>query len=383
MQVDVSTLYLAGALFSGFVSAVVYFGGGRSSRHNGLPSMAFATAILAVALGLLGLRGDVDEWLTLGLGNTLLAASALLFRFAVDELHGRHERTRVPPFTVGFVWLAEWASFIADTSSAVRAAVGAFGTAAAFLLPVPPLVRGREPWSGKIHYVAGAAFLLGAVASIVRGFAALANIANAPPAASAPSNVFFALAMLGIVAAGAAAVRVMLRQQELARIAMLDGLTGVFNRRAFMDQMKRVLSLAQRRGLACSVVLVDIDHFNRVNHTHGVRAGDEVLRQFVAQARGVLRHEDVLGRSGGGEFAMLLFATPAAGAQAVARRLQSALHARPPRVGGAIIPVTGSFGVSEWHPGYELEGIDLLHRADQALYEAKARGRDCIVCAAI
>ena len=381
MQVDVSTIYLAGAFVSLFVSAVICFGGGLSSRHNGLASVAFGAFVLALALASTGVRGDPGVWLTLGLGNALLAGSALLFRFAVDELRERHERTRIPQFTVGFVWLAELASFVADTSLAVRAAVGAIGTAAAFLLPVPSLVRGPEPGLAKTHFVAGAAFLFGALASLARGIAGLVDAANASPTAQTAANAVFALATLGIVAACAVAFLMMLRQHELVRLAMLDGLTEVFNRRTFMDQAKRVLSLAQRRGLTCSVVLVDLDHFNRINDQHGYRAGDEVLRQFVAQARGVLRHEDVLGRSGGGEFAMLLFATPATGAQAVARRLQGAMAARPPKIGEIRVPVTGSYGISEWRPGSDPEGTELLHRADQALNDAKERGRDRIVCA--
>lgn len=381
MSIDVGTIYFAGALVSGFGSAMIYFGGGLSSRHNGLASLVLAAFALALGLALLGAHGEVSHWLSQGIGNTLLAASGLLFRFAVDEFHGWHGKSRVPLYTFGFVLLAEWASLIAGTSDVVRATVSALGTAAVFLLPVPALFREQEPSMGKFHYVAGAAFLFGALAFLARGSAVPAGLSTADPTASSPLNVLVALSTLAIVVAGTFAFLSMVRQRELARLAMLDGLTEVFNRRAFMDQTKSVLSLAQRRGLACSVVLVDLDHFNRINDKHGYRAGDEILRQFVAQARGVLRHEDVLGRSGGGEFAMLLFATPAAGAEAVARRLQGALAARAPRVGEVQIPVTGSFGISEWRPGSEPEGIELLHRADQALYEAKERGRNCIVCA--
>lgn len=381
MHIDVGTLYLAGALVSGFGSVLIYFGGGLSSRHDGLASLVLAAFALALGLALLGVRGEVSHWLSQGIGNTLLAASGLLFRFAVDEFHGRHGSSRVPLYVFGFVLLAEWASLVAGTSEVVRATVSALGTAAVFLLPVPALFREQEPSIGKFHYVTGAAFLFGALAFLARGAAVPAGLSTADPTASSPLNALVALSTLAIVVAGTFAFLSMVRQRELARLSMLDGLTEVFNRRAFMDQTKRVLSLAQRRGLACSAVLVDLDHFNRINDKHGYRAGDEILRQFVAQARGVLRHEDVLGRSGGGEFAMLLFATPATGAQAVARRLQSALAAHPPKAGDVRVPITGSFGISDWRPGADPEGTGLLHRADQALSDAKERGRDCIVCA--
>lgn len=379
MQVDVGTIYLAGGLAGVIASGAMYTGNRIANRLDGVGFLTLALLMFGVASALLGLQREVGDLLTLGLGNPLLAASALAFRFAVDRMRDPASDSRVPQFTVAFVCLVEWASLIADASLTVRACVGAAGSAVALLVPLPTLLGRSEPGMGRASVIAAAAFLVATAGSLARAFAVWTDPASASFPAFSPANLLFAVATLGIVAATAVAILVMLREHQRARLQMLDALTGIFNRRAFLDQAKRVLSLGQRRDLVCSAVLVNLDHFSRINETHGARGGDEVLRHFAAKARGVLRPEDLIGRAGGAEFALLLFATPATGAQAVARRLKTTLAAQPARIKGAGIPVTTSIGIAEWRPGDALDAVELLQRADQAVQEAKARGRDTIV----
>jgi diguanylate cyclase (GGDEF)-like protein len=171
----------------------------------------------------------------------------------------------------------------------------------------------------------------------------------------------------------------MLREHQRARLELLDPLTELLNREAFIDQSARVLSLGKRRDLVCSLVLINLDRFSLVNERHGSRAGDEVLRHIAAHARALVRPEDLVGRTSSAEFALMLFATPAVGAEAVARRLKVTLASRPPRVSGAGIPVTASMGITEWRPNSSLDVRALLKQADHAVQEAKSRGRDTIV----
>lgn len=379
MQIDVGTIYLAGGLAGVIASGAMYTGNRISSRHDGVGFLTLALLLLGVASALLGLQREVGDWLALGLGNTLLAASALAFWLAMRPLRGAQTDTRVPQFTVALVCLVEWASLIADTSVVVRACVGAAGTAVAFAFPVLTLLRRSEPWMERGRMIAASAFVVAAAASLVRAVAVWSDPASVAFTTLSPVNLVFAIATLGLVAATAVSILVMLREHQRSRLQMLDGLTEVFNRGAFLDQAKRVLSLGQRRDLACSAVLVNLDRFSRVNEMHGVRAGDEVLQYFATRARGVLRPEDLIGRSAGSEFALLLFATPATGAQAVARRLKTTLAAHPPRVRGVAIALTASFGIAEWRPGDALDAIELLQRADRAVHAAKMRGRDTIV----
>ena len=222
-------------------------------------------------------------------------------------------------------------------------------------------------------------FIAGALASLARAVAVWLEPASVPLDAYSPANLAFAVATVCIITATSVAILRLLREQQRARLEMLDPLTEVFNRDAFLDQAARVLSLGKRRDLACSIVLINLDKFTRVNETYGSRAGDTVLRYLGSLARSLLRPEDLIGRTSSAEFALMLFATPAHGAEAVARRLKVTLAAKPPRVAGAGIVVTASMGIAEWRPGAPIDVRALLGEADLAVQQAKARGRDTIV----
>ncbi|MET3604693.1 diguanylate cyclase (GGDEF)-like protein [Sphaerotilus sulfidivorans] len=155
--------------------------------------------------------------------------------------------------------------------------------------------------------------------------------------------------------------------QALRRLALHDSLTGAVNRRGFMDR----LAQAQQQQALLSLVMIDIDHFKRINDRHGHAAGDGVLREVAARLRRQMRGADLLGRLGGEEFALLLPATDLAGALAQAELARQALRREPMAIAGT---VTASFGVAQWD-GSE-SAADWLHRADLALYQAKRCGRD-------
>ena len=155
--------------------------------------------------------------------------------------------------------------------------------------------------------------------------------------------------------------------QALRRLALHDSLTGAANRRGFMDR----LAQAQQQQALLSLVMIDIDHFKRINDRHGHAAGDGVLREVAARLRRQMRGADLLGRLGGEEFALLLPATDLAGALAQAELARQALRREPMVIAGT---VTASFGVAQWD-GSE-SAADWLHRADLALYQAKAKGRN-------
>jgi two-component system, cell cycle response regulator len=179
-----------------------------------------------------------------------------------------------------------------------------------------------------------------------------------------------------------AAARTKELQQELvaqgARLEALlreDGLTGLSNRRAILTQMGGMVSAARRHGHPLSIAICDLDHFKRINDSHGHKTGDAVL-VAAAHAMGThLRAEDQLGRLGGEEFLVLLPDTGAGAAHHVADKLRAEVAgARTP------VPVTVSIGVATWD-GEAPE--DLLHRADEALYAAKQAGRDRVMAATL
>ncbi len=157
------------------------------------------------------------------------------------------------------------------------------------------------------------------------------------------------------------------------RQALVDGLTGLANRRAAADALHAEAARAERLDTPLSVVLADLDAFKDVNDAHGHAVGDEVLRSFAAVLRETLRESDVAGRWGGEEFLLLLPGADEEGAAQLAERVRIAFASRSiPRVPG--LRVTASFGVAEY--AGETRTEQLVAAADGALYRAKDAGKD-------
>lgn len=172
-----------------------------------------------------------------------------------------------------------------------------------------------------------------------------------------------------------------LRTQTLAKLNYAvshDFLTGVLARRAFMERGQKLCSRLQAEQQPMAVLMLDIDHFKRVNDQYGHAHGDQVLREFAALARQALRPEDLLGRMGGEEFAILLPRTQAAQALLIGERLCNKLRTYRFQISaGGHMHATLSIGIyapAEAEPVSSLE--QLLNKADQALYRAKHAGRD-------
>ncbi len=166
------------------------------------------------------------------------------------------------------------------------------------------------------------------------------------------------------------------RQRELEHLSSTDMLTGLANRRVFYAQLIAEAARARRYGHALSVLMLDVDHFKRINDTHGHATGDEVLRALGRVIREGLRLGDVAARHGGEEIGVVLPHTPEEGAHAVAARLLAAVREIRLPDGAR---VTASIGHAALDEG-ETEDA-LVARADEALYEAKRAGRDRVSAA--
>jgi diguanylate cyclase (GGDEF)-like protein len=172
----------------------------------------------------------------------------------------------------------------------------------------------------------------------------------------------------------AAPVLANLRNLALAELrAATDALTGLPNRRAIDDHLKRLLAGAGRSLTPMSTILMDLDHFKDINDTFGHERGDEVLAAVGALMRTELRGSDFAGRNGGEEFVVMLPDTDRAGAMRVAEHLRQAMHSMS--LPGVTRGVTASFGVATY-PDDALDGETLMRLADRALYSAKQSGRD-------
>ncbi len=165
------------------------------------------------------------------------------------------------------------------------------------------------------------------------------------------------------------------REFELQRLATTDPLTGTMNRRSFLEAGEKELRRGMRYDMPLSVILFDVDHFKQINDTYGHAAGDEVLRNLVEVARRELREHDLLCRYGGEEFAIVFPETDQAGAEVAAQRLLSAFENAETATENGLVRATVSIGGTRIDVHNDsLESA--LSRADAALYEAKAGGRN-------
>lgn len=160
-------------------------------------------------------------------------------------------------------------------------------------------------------------------------------------------------------------------------LSVIDQLTGLHNRRYMMGQLQQLMARAARGGEPLSLMMADIDHFKKVNDTHGHQAGDDVLRKIGQRFLANVRPKDIVCRTGGEEFVVIMPDTPGEHARAAAERIRNAVAAAGFDVPGAglKLAITVSAGVSTLHNGQDSMD-DLLNRADSALYQAKSSGRN-------
>ena len=170
--------------------------------------------------------------------------------------------------------------------------------------------------------------------------------------------------------------RARVQKNELRFEASTDALTGLYNHEYILSILRRTLEEDTLAGQPTSVMMADLDHFKEINDSHGHPVGDKVLMEVSRRLGTAVRDFDSLGRYGGEEFLIVLKNTSLSTALSVAERIREHISAGPVSLHGTMVDVTISVGVAVVHPGDEAD--DLVSRADKALYEAKAAGRNCV-----
>jgi len=166
-------------------------------------------------------------------------------------------------------------------------------------------------------------------------------------------------------------------EDELARAAREDFLTGAVNLRTFYELADQEFARFKRTGEAFSLLVLDLDHFKKINDTLGHEGGDDALRKFVQIVTANLREQDIFARAGGDEFRLLLPGTPPSGAIVLAEKIRAEVSRVSLRASNGSVPLSMSAGLCRCHPD-DTRIDDVVRRADAALYEAKAAGRNAV-----
>ena len=351
-------------------------------RGHPVPRL-WAASLWAGALGttLLGLQGQMPELLSIMGRNAFAVLGSVLLLCGVALHVGRRAPLR-PALVLagGYMLCIVWFSVVTPD----------LGIRLALYSLLVMIWKGWEVWLLLRHApadirrscrIAAAVFVFDALLFLVRALLPVAPGAGGDILrAGLPMNVTYVGSLIVMMGHTFALVLLIVERQmvDLRRLARRDGLTGLLNRTALMDDGRGQLAQCQLRRLPFAVLLLDLDHFKRVNDSHGHQAGDAVLHHMARTLQRNLRGRDsLLGRYGGEEFVLLLPATSLEQAQALAERLRAALEACPLDSDIGPIAVTTSIGVAA---DVDATLERLLARADAALYRAKAAGRNRVVC---
>lgn len=344
-SVPLARYLLAASLLLSFGAAVSVF---QSSYGGGWMSVvAEASVLLGLSLILIGIRA----FFALPTDRRLLL---VLMAFALAVLAFYRER-----------WLLREAIYLEALALIMLALL-------AVLLPRRALGPGTG-LAGASAIVFVIAALFGAATSAMLGLSAH------PSPALMPMHLYARLLMFSaslLLLFGIAVMMIEGRLADAEAEARQDDLTGISNRRHFMHQLQATHALASAEQGVYSIMIIDIDRFKRWNDGYGHATGDSALKHFTSIAVGELEPSDLLARTGGDEFCLLMRDRNEASAIGLAKRLSEALRGEVFRIGEREIALTVSIGIACYTPGMEDDENAILVNADIALYAAKNAGRD-------
>jgi diguanylate cyclase (GGDEF)-like protein len=377
-SLDAHSLIFAGGV-SAFMTMLAMVAARRGFPESiaGLELWGAGSCAQAAGSLILAFRGALPDVVTALLGPTLLVLGQALMLHAIRRFHGDRFRPALiytPP--VVMLLGAAFFCFLID-QVAIRAAIYSATSFIPLALSVHLLATGFRERLRAPARLSAAAF---SVVALLLLYQALHSIVLEIGVLDSRnfSYVLFVALYGGLNVLATFGFLLMANERlhaEIERMATLDSLTEVFNRRTFVKLAEVELARSARTGSKAAVVFLDMDRFKNINDSHGHAVGDRILLEFVGCTRGVLRRQDVFGRFGGEEFCLLLPETGIEDAVHAAERVRSALERVDLRFDGLSVRCTVSAGVS----GTELHGTDfdrMLRGADEALYAAKRNGRN-------
>ncbi|SAI71138.1 membrane protein [Bordetella ansorpii] len=357
-----------------------------SLARSGMPGIREAVwanvlTICSLAIFAQQASGSV-RWLTILLPNLLISAGYSIYYYGICRFLGQRAPVRLLAVGVavlmGVLWLYLYVWPSTDVRIVAASLLHSFisGGIALAIWRALPAVRSRYSYLFTL-----AITLTAAIGYLVRAAVYMLGMESVDTLMS-PAGWNVAFLTLGVLLSPSVTLGVimMIHDRMLGdreREASTDFLTGLLTRKAWWRETSRLHAQAQRGERVLTLLALDIDYFKQINDLHGHAAGDAVLQHFARVVGGAMRAGDVVGRLGGEEFSVALPDTPLLQAQHMAQRLMQAVRETPCFYEGRTLMCTVSGGLAQCEPGEPLESASV--RADQALYAAKAAGRNCLV----
>jgi len=385
MSLDVNTLFVVTIYVEAILGLLLLFAWAQNTAIHAVCWWGFAHLIRAASVMLFGMYGSAPDLITIDLANALLFSAFAVTWTGARVFDGRPVEP-VYLVTGAVLWLLVCRLPVLADAINTRALIASGIITTYTWLTAYEFWRGREEklvsrWPAIFMLFAhGALFLLRTPL--------VAMLPWSPADASMYGSVWLTVlsfeALLFTISIAFILLAMAKERTELLHrtAAMVDPLTGIANRRAFLQGAEDLSKRHLAKPRPTAVLLIDLDHFKSINDRFGHALGDRVLEVFTASARQTLRTSDLIGRLGGEEFAAVMRDTPRDKALAVAERLRERFAQAAQEVDGRPVGATVSIGLVFCQEA-ALDIPELLAQADQALYFAKERGRNRVEIASL
>jgi diguanylate cyclase (GGDEF)-like protein len=379
-EFDLKTIIFMSMLLTFMLSMLL---GITRVHHKGLKGPGYwAIGNLVVGLGMVLVLMQLDDKVIFLPGTALIGAGLSLYINGIQAFSGKTPDHRVPLTVFALLFVVDVYFMLINKDIRTTVVLDALIFAAVYLACARLTFAQDEGLLGNLYWITSSLFLFLGLLMIGRAVsAASVDIAVLNAFATWPVNAY--TFMIGAVSQFfISSLFVLMLSYQLNRnlesMVTVDGMTGILNRRGLEDAANKMQGLCKRIHMGMAVLLIDIDHFKKVNDKHGHLVGDDVLRHVTKVASGVLRTGDVIGRYGGEEFAVFMPNTNESEASILAERIRAAVESHAFEEGSLSVAVSVSIGAADSiRAGYDFKG--LIAAADSTLYAAKKAGRNKVL----
>jgi diguanylate cyclase (GGDEF)-like protein len=325
------------------------------------------------------LRFAVDSLLPLLAGGTVMIFAACLGAMGIKRFYDQPISWRASALITGLSFAGLTFFIVAYDSASARIFIYSLGQALPFVLTLKLLLAGQDGHRNPGARLAGIVAVLIIAIYVIRGVGGLLDIRDFSVIQSNTGQWALVLVLIFLSMAwnfGFLLMAIDRLRNEVADLALLDDLTGVGNRRHLLQRLTEECARSERSGQPFALLVIDLDAFKAINDTYGHAAGDACLQHFTLMAQTRLRTGDMLARTGGDEFCIVLPASTLREGTMIARRVLEVCRGDAEACVGADVPISVSIGIAQWTREIGAFPDRLMAAADHALYAAKNDGRN-------